>query len=258
MGRCLIDVISHHRDCRLVGGVDRADALTQGEDIGILAGLGRQGCVVGGDVAALIADCDAIIDFSTPQATASAVVLAAEAGCIHVIGSTGFDASQERLIEVAAKATTIVKSANMSRGVTLLTHLLRQATATFGAEFDIEIGDRHHRHKVDAPSGTALLLGQAAASGRGCNLEDQAVYVRHGHPGARRAGTIGFTVSRGGGWIAEHDVTLVSEDECLTLSHRVLERSVFARGAVTAALWARGQKSGLYTMSDVLGIGAGS
>ena len=176
---------------------------------------------------------------------------------MHVIGTTGCSAEDDAKIAAAARHATIVKSGNMSLGVNLLAALVEQASKALGPEdFDIEILEMHHRHKVDAPSGTALLLGEAAARGRAIGLAENSVRVRDGHTGARQAGTVGFATLRGGSVVGDHSVILAGPGERITLSHHAEDRAIFARGAVKAALWARGKKAGLYSMRDVLGLGS--
>ncbi|ESQ73573.1 4-hydroxy-tetrahydrodipicolinate reductase [Asticcacaulis sp. AC402] len=204
---------------------------------------------------------DAVIDFSTPEASLALVEACAGEGLsrprplVHVIGSTGFTAEQRDQLFRFADEVVIIQSGNFSLGVNLLMGLLKQAAARLAAEdWDIEIVEAHHRRKVDAPSGTALMLGEAAAYGRNVRLEDVKVAARDGITGARKAGDIGFSVIRGGGIVGEHSAVLASEDEILTLSHSARDRTLFARGAIQAALWGRKQKAGFYDMQDVLGL----
>jgi 4-hydroxy-tetrahydrodipicolinate reductase len=203
--------------------------------------------------------CDVIVDFSTPDASlALARACAERGGPALVIGSTGFAAGRMRVLDAAAKRIALVRSGNFSLGVNLLMGLVQQAAIALpGADWDIEVFEAHHRRKVDAPSGTALMLGEAAASGRGVHLDQVAERVRDGVTGARRPGSIGFSVMRGGGLVGEHSVTFAAEDEIITLSHSARDRSLFARGAVEAAIWAVGRPPGLYDMMDVLGFRRG-
>jgi 4-hydroxy-tetrahydrodipicolinate reductase len=203
-----------------------------------------------------LARCDVVIDFSTADASATLAARAAEAGRpALVIGSTGFDAGQRAAIERAAEHIPIVLSGNFSLGVNVLLGLARQAARALGPEsFDIEVFEAHHKRKVDAPSGTALMLGEAAAEGRGSTLSELRAPVHEGVGEPRRAGTIGFSVLRGGGIVGEHTVVFAGEDEILTLSHSARDRSLFARGAVEAALWVVGRSPGLYDMQAVLGF----
>lgn len=195
------------------------------------------------------------LDFTAPQATLDALnALAATPVRAAVIGTTGFAAEHEQQIEAHAKRIAVVRSGNFSLGVTLLAALVEQAAQKLGSDWDIEISEAHHRRKVDAPSGTALLLGEAAAKGRGKTLQELRLAPHHGATGARKAGAIGFSVTRAGGIVGEHDVRFGAEHEILTLSHQALDRGVFADGALAAALWAAGKPPGLYSMRDVLGL----
>jgi 4-hydroxy-tetrahydrodipicolinate reductase len=195
-----------------------------------------------------------VLDFTAPDATLAYAELSAQARIVHVIGTTGIGPEHEDRLKAAARHCRIVRSGNMSLGVNLLAGLLRRAAATLGPDWDIEIVEMHHRHKVDAPSGTALLLGRAAAQGRGIELEEQSVRVRDGHTGPRPPGAVGFASLRGGSVVGEHTVTLAGEGERIELTHRAESRDIFARGALRAALWAFDKKPGLYDMNDVLGL----
>ncbi|WOI53386.1 4-hydroxy-tetrahydrodipicolinate reductase [Parvularcula sp. LCG005] len=197
---------------------------------------------------------DVLIDFTLPKAAAQFATACSAKGVALVTGTTGLDADQQATVERAAKYIPIVQAGNFSLGVNVLTALVEQAAGLL-KDFDIEITEAHHRFKVDAPSGTALMLGHAAAAGRDVELDAAAVYAREGQTGARQEGQIGFSVIRGGGIIGDHDVSLISETEQVTLSHRALDRSLFAKGALVAAKWAKGRAPGLYSMRDVLGMG---
>ncbi|NHK28014.1 4-hydroxy-tetrahydrodipicolinate reductase [Parvularcula flava] len=197
---------------------------------------------------------DVVIDFTAPDHTMSLLETCLREKSALVIGTTGFSDEQEEKIRQAAEKIAIVKAGNMSLGINLLTLLVEQAAAALGPDYDIEIHEAHHRHKKDAPSGTALMLGEAAATGRKVSLKDQAVYAREGQTGVRPEGAIGFSVTRAGGIIGEHEVLFGAEEEIISLSHKALDRSVFARGAVTAAGWVAGREPGLYSMRDVLGL----
>jgi 4-hydroxy-tetrahydrodipicolinate reductase len=225
-----------------------------GRDLGEIAGLGMLGLPVGEDPVTLFARAEAVIDFTIPQATRLHAELAAQARAIHVIGTTGLGPEEEEAIERAALHTAVVHAANMSLGVNLLLALVEQVGRSLDPDYDIEVVEMHHRHKVDAPSGTALALGRAAATGRGVDLDKVAQKVRDGHTGARRRGDIGFATLRGGDVVGEHTVVFAAEGERIELTHKASTREVFARGAVRAALWARGKPSGLYGMKDVLGL----
>ena len=254
MGRALIRMVAETAGVTLVGAVERHGASVIGQDAGVLAGLPPLGVMVSEDPLALFVKADGVLDFTTPAATLRFAEIAAQARIVHVIGTTGLSAEDEAAIDAAARHAPIVKSGNMSLGVNLLALLVRQAARALDPSFDIEIAEMHHRHKVDAPSGTALLLGAAAAEGRGVRLDEAAVRVRDGHTGPRPEGAIGFATLRGGSLAGDHSVLFAGEGETVTLSHHAADRSIFARGAVKAALWARGRKPGRYSMADVLGL----
>lgn len=254
MGRELIKAVHDTPGCVLAGAVEQSGSLALGQDAGLLAGLGKIGVVIGDDTLEQFARVDAVLDFTVPAATVEFAGLAANARIVHVIGTTGFTAEQEVKIAAAGRHATIVKAGNMSLGVNLLTALVKKVAAALDPDFDIEVVEMHHRHKIDAPSGTALMLGEAAAQGRGVKLSDVAVKVRDGHPGARKRGEIGFATLRGGSVIGEHTVIFASEGERIEISHKASDRSLFSRGAVKAALWGKGKPPGVYSMLDVLGL----
>ena len=255
MGRTLIRAIHETPGATLAGAVERAGSPFLGQDAGELAGVGRLGVVLGDDPLAAFARADGVLDFTAPSASVEFAGYAAQARIAHVIGTTGCSSADDAAIAAAARHATIVKSGNMSLGVNLLAALVEQAARALGPdEFDVEIVEMHHRHKVDAPSGTALMLGRAAAAGRGVSLEDNSVRVRDGHTGPREQGAIGFATLRGGSVVGDHSVILAGPGERIVLSHHAEDRSLFARGAVRAALWARARKPGLYSMRDVLGL----
>lgn len=254
MGQMLVREIAATAGCVLAGGTEAPGSAALGRDIGELAGLGPVQLKVGSDPAALFAAADAVIDFTTPKATLAHAALAAASGKAHVIGTTGLEPEQLAAIDEAARRTAIVRSPNMSLAVNLLFALVEQTASRLGPDFDIEIFEIHHRHKVDAPSGTALALGEAAARGRKVKLSESAVRGRDGITGARKAGTIGFASSRGGSEVGDHVVMFCGEQERLELNHRATGRQIYAKGAVRAALWARGRPPGLYGMRDVLGL----
>ncbi len=255
MGRTLIKTISETPGVALVGALERSGAADLDEDAGVLAGLPALGVEISDDPLPLLMHADGIIDFSTPAAAVELAALAAQARIVHVVGTTGLSEADLRKLEAAGRHAVIVRSGNMSLGVNLLAALVRQAAKALGEDFDIEIVEMHHRMKVDAPSGTALMLGEAAAEGRGIDLKSNSARGRDGITGARKRGDIGFAALRGGGVIGDHSVIFAGDGERLTLSHQAEDRTLFARGALKAALWARGQKPGLYAMSDVLGLG---
>ncbi|MEZ5803432.1 MAG: 4-hydroxy-tetrahydrodipicolinate reductase [Rhizobiaceae bacterium] len=255
MGQALARVIHATRGVRIVGAVERAGSPQLGKDIGELAGLGSLGVAISDDPLPVFAKADGVLDFTAPAATVEFAGYAAQARIAHIIGTTGCTPEDDAKIAAAARHATIVKSGNMSLGVNLLAALVEQAAKALGPEdFDIEVLEMHHRHKVDAPSGTALLLGEAAARGRDIGLGENSVRVRDGVTGARVAGTIGFATLRGGSVIGEHSVIFAGGGERIVLSHHAEDRSLFASGAVKAALWAQGRKPGLYSMRDVLGL----
>ncbi|CAA2143353.1 4-hydroxy-tetrahydrodipicolinate reductase [Hyphomicrobium sp. ghe19] len=254
MGRELIRAIAAEPGCSVSGATETPGSSVLGKDIGELAGLEHLGIAVTSDAAAVIAGADAIVDFTIPKASVEFARLAASSGTADIIGTTGFDAEALAAIADAAKRTPIVKAGNMSLGLNLLQALTRQVAAALGNDYDIEIVEMHHRAKIDAPSGTALMLGEAAAAGRKIALEDHSVRVRDGHTGPRRAGDIGFATLRGGSVVGDHTVIFAGEGERIELTHRAADRGIFARGAVRAALWSKGRAPGLYAMTDVLGI----
>jgi len=255
MGQTLIRLIHSIEGVRLHAAVERVGSPFVGKDAGEIAGLGPTGVIIGDDPLNAFLDAEGVLDFTSPAATVEFSGLAAQARIVHVIGTTGCSADDNAGIAAAARHARIVKSGNMSLGVNLLSVLAEQAARALDPDdWDIEILEMHHKHKVDAPSGTALLFGEAAAKGRGIDLASKSVRVRDGHTGAREAGTIGFATLRGGSVIGEHSVLFAGEGEIVTLSHSAADRSIFARGAIKAALWARDKKPGLYSMLDVLGL----
>lgn len=255
MGRAIIGEILRTDGCALAGGTERDGHAAIGQDLGALAGLEDVGLDVCGDAESLIADADAVIEFSTPDATLRHATLAKTHGTAHVIGTTGLDSDAENLLGKIALETPIVWAANMSLGVNLLCGLAEQVARSLGPDaFDIEIIEIHHRQKIDAPSGTALALGQAAARGRGVALEDVADRGRDGITGARSNGAIGFAALRGGDVVGDHSVIFAGIGERIELTHKASDRGIYARGAVHAARWLEGRPAGLYTMADVLGL----
>jgi 4-hydroxy-tetrahydrodipicolinate reductase len=254
MGRTLVKAIAEAKGLTLAGALEDARSPLIGKDAGVLAGLPESGVKLASDAAALLEKADGIIDFTVPAATVAFAALAAKFGKVHVIGTTGLSASDEAKIKEAAKTAKIVKSGNMSLGVNLLAALTKRVAKTLDDSFDIEVLEMHHNQKVDAPSGTALLLGRAAAEGRGIDLDQHAVKAREGHTGKRNPGDIGFATLRGGSVVGEHTVMFAGPAERIELTHKAEDRMIFARGALHAALWARGQKPGLYSMLDVLGL----
>lgn len=252
MGRAVIAEVLTAPGLTLAGGIDRPE---QGPaaDLGTLAGTEPLGVTAGSDVDALLAVSDVLIEFSSPAATLANAARVAAAGRAHVVGTTGLDPEQERDLAACAQHAAILWSANMSLGVTLMTALVERMARSLDDGFDIEIVEMHHRHKVDAPSGTALALGRAAAQGRNVALNDAAVRGRDGLVGARRTGEIGFSALRGGDVVGDHRVVFAGLGERLELAHIATDRRIYARGAVRAARWLQGRSPGLYTMADVLG-----
>ena len=255
MGLALVRAAAARKDLRVTGAAARKGAEAEGHDIGVLAGLDALGVLVTAEVTSAAKKADVWIDFSTPDATRAAVqTLPSTRVRAAIIGITGIDAAGEAAIGEAAKKIAIVQSGNFSLGVNVLAGLVRQATTRLGPDWDIEIVESHHRRKVDAPSGTALMLGEAAAAGRGHTLHDLRIAPRDGIVGSRPEGGIGMAVVRGGGLVGEHEVILACETETLRFTHQAADRSIFAVGALHAALWAVTQKPGLYSMQDVLGL----
>ncbi|MEM6383403.1 MAG: 4-hydroxy-tetrahydrodipicolinate reductase [Pseudomonadota bacterium] len=254
MGRALVRAVEEAGGAKLSGAVEREGSEHLGRDAGPLAGLQETGVVVTDDPLPVFAASDAVLDFTAPEATLFYNELAAQARIVHVIGTTGMMPVDEVKLDAAARHAVIVKSGNMSLGVNVLAVLVEKAAAALGPEWDIEIIEAHHRGKVDAPSGTGYLLGDAAAHGRGIDLADRAVFTRHGETGARPDGAIGFASVRGGSIVGDHTALFAGPAERITLGHHAEDRSLFARGAVKAALWGHGRKPGRYTMRDVLGL----
>ncbi|MGH6817011.1 MAG: 4-hydroxy-tetrahydrodipicolinate reductase [Hyphomicrobiaceae bacterium] len=254
MGREVIRAVHANQNCTLVGGTEPPGSIALDQDIGLLAGLGKLNIKITDDPQELVAKVDAIVDFTAPKASAAFAGLAAEARIVHAIGTTGLSEADEAAIAAAARRTTIVAAGNMSLGVNLLVALTRKVAEALDEDFDIEIVEMHHNRKVDAPSGTALMLGAAAAAGRRVTLKERSIRVRDGHTGARRKGDIGFAALRGGNVVGDHTIIFAGEGERIELSHRASDRGIFARGAVKAALWARGKGPGLFGMADVLGL----
>ena len=254
MGRLLLQTVLTTPGASLAGGLEQPGHPALGEDLGTLAGAQPVGIKAGADTSALFAAADVVIDFSAPAAVLANAPLAAAHGTALVVGTTGLGGEHRAALSAAAQAVPVVAAANMSIGVNLLLGLTRRVAGILGPEWDIEIVEMHHRHKVDAPSGTALALGEAAAAGRGTALAEAAVRVRDGHTGARPAGAIGFATLRGGDVVGEHTVIFAGEGERIELTHKAASRGIFAGGAVRAALWCEGRVPGLYGMPDVLGL----
>lgn len=254
MGRALIRAVTEADGAALVGAVEREGSPELGRDAGELAGIDKLGVNLVADPLEVFAHADGVLDFTAPAATLRFAELAAQARIVHVIGTTGCTPEDDARLAAAARHAVLIKSGNMSLGVNLLAQLVREAARALGPEYDVEVLEMHHRMKVDAPSGTALLLGRAAAEGRRIDLAEHSVRSRDGHTGARGLGDIGFATLRGGTVVGEHTVVLAGPHERIELTHRAEDRSIFARGAVRAALWGTSRKPGLYSMADVLGL----
>ncbi|NNE53434.1 MAG: 4-hydroxy-tetrahydrodipicolinate reductase [Sulfitobacter sp.] len=258
MGQMLIAQVMASDRMRLVAAIERPGHDWLGQDVGEAMGGAAIGVSVTDDAAAAFSGADAVIDFTAPAATVAFSEMAAEAGCVHVIGTTGMSEDEIAQLSPAAEKTVIVRAGNMSLGVNLLTQLTRRVAAALDADYDIEVIEAHHNQKVDAPSGTALMLGEAAAAGRGVSLKEVSDRGRDGITGARRRGDIGFSAIRGGDIVGEHDVMFAAAGERIILRHVASDRTVFARGALKAALWGQGRAPGHYDMLDVLGMSDGS
>ena len=254
MGQMLIRTVLESDAARLVGAVERPGHDWVGQDLGEAMGGAGLGVTVADDPLEPFAVAQAILDFTSPAASLEFAGLAAQTRAVHVIGTTGFTDDQLSALEPASRHAVIVQAGNMSLGVNLLTILTRKVAAALDEAFDIEIVETHHRHKVDAPSGTALMLGEAAAEGRGVDLAAVSDRGRDGITGARKEGAIGFAALRGGDVVGEHDVVFAAPGERIVLRHVATDRAIFARGALKAALWGQGQKPGRYDMADVLGL----
>ena len=254
MGQMLIKTVSDSDQARLVGVVERAGHDWIGQDVGEAMGGQALGVTVTDDPLEAFAQAQAVIDFTAPEATLEFAALAAQARCVHVIGTTGMSDEQIAALEPASRHAVIVRAGNMSLGVNLLVQLTKKVAAALDEDFDIEIIEGHHHHKVDAPSGTALMLGEAAAEGRGVKLADVSDRGRDGITGARKRGDIGFHAIRGGDIVGEHDVLFAAPGERIVLRHLATDRAIFARGALKAALWGQGKAPGQYDMVDVLGL----
>ncbi len=254
MGQMLIETIQASGSAELVGAVEREGHAWVGKDLGEVMGGTAIGITVTDDPIVAFSKAQAVIDFTAPKATLEFSSIAAQARVVHVIGTTGMSDEEIAQLEPASRHAVIVRAGNMSLGVNLLTKLTEKVAAALDEDFDIEIIEAHHHHKVDAPSGTALMLGEAAASGRGVKLSDVRDSGRDGITGARRKGDIGFTAIRGGDIVGEHDVLFAAAGERIVLRHIATDRGIFARGALKAALWGLDKKPGQYDMLDVLGL----
>ena len=256
MGQMLIRAVHDDPGTMLCGVTERPGHEWIGRDLGEAMGGSARGVTVSGDPLEVFASAQAVIDFTAPEATLENAALAAQARCVHVIGTTGFTDEQIAKLEPAQRHSVQIRAGNMSLGVNLLTLITKQVAAALDEDFDIEIVEMHHHHKVDAPSGTALMLGEAAAEGRGITLADVADRGRDGQTGARKRGDIGFAALRGGDVVGEHEVIFAGAGERIVLKHIATDRMLFARGAVRAARWGQGKQPGAYDMLDVLGMGS--
>ncbi|NDU99740.1 4-hydroxy-tetrahydrodipicolinate reductase [Pseudoroseicyclus tamaricis] len=254
MGQVLVRLVTASPALKLVGALDREGSDWLGRDIGEAMGGAALGVTVSDDPVATIAKAQAVIDFTAPDATVAYAELTAQARAVHVIGTTGFEAEHLAALHAAARHAVMIRAGNMSLGVNLLARLTEKVAAALDAAFDIEVIEAHHRHKVDAPSGTALMLGEAAAKGRGITLSDHSERGRDGQTGPRGEGAIGFSAIRGGDIIGEHSVLFAGEGERIELRHVATDRSLFARGALKAAVWGQDKHPGEYDMFDVLGL----
>lgn len=253
MGRTLVAALSETPDMKLTAALERSGHADLGKDAGELAGLGSAKVTLSDNAKAALAEADAVLDFTTPAASIALAEAAASRGIVHVIGTTGLTPADMTRLKAAAQKAIVVQSGNMSLAVNLMAALVREAAKVL-PNYDVEIVELHHRMKVDAPSGTALLLGEAAARGRNVSLGDKSVRGRDGQTGARKDGAIGFASLRGGTVVGEHTVIIAGPSERIELTHRAEDRMIFARGAIAAARWGQGKAPGLYSMADVLGL----
>lgn len=254
MGQMLAQTVAESDSATLIGALERPGHDWIGRDLGQAMGGAPNGVIVSDDPVATIAQARAVIDFTAPAATLAYAELCAQARVVHVIGTTGFTPEDLEVLTRAARHATMIRAGNMSLGVNLLTSLTRRVAAALGEDWDIEIVESHHHHKVDAPSGTALMLGEAAAEGRGKSLAELRTPAREGITGARAPGSIGFAALRGGDVVGEHDVIFAGAGERVVLRHLATDRAIFARGALRAALWGQDKGPGAYDMLDVLGL----
>jgi len=254
MGRMLIEAVVDHPDCQLKAAIARTGSSLIGSDAGEVAGIGKKNMAIVDDLAAVINDIDVLIDFSLPDATEKTMQLCADHGVAMVIGTTGLNDEQEKILNDASRQIPIVYAGNYSTGVNLSLKLLEIATKAFGDTADVEVIEAHHKHKIDAPSGTAFMMAEAVANARGQHLKDVAVYGREGQTGARKQGSIGIHAVRGGEIIGDHTVMFIADGEMVEITHKARSRMTFAAGAVRAAVWLIAQKAGRYDMKDVLGL----
>ncbi|MGP5371572.1 4-hydroxy-tetrahydrodipicolinate reductase [Psychrobacter alimentarius] len=254
MGRMLIEAVNDNPQITLNAAIERQGSSLVGADAGEVAAIGHLNVQIVDDLQAVVDDIDVLIDFSMPDATEKNMQVCAEHNVAMVIGTTGFNEQQEQVLEKASEKIAIVYAGNYSTGVNLSLKLLEMAAKAFGAEADVEVIEAHHKHKIDAPSGTAYMMAEAVADARGQNLKDVAVYGREGQTGEREAGTIGIHAIRGGEIIGDHTVMFIADGEVVEITHRARARMTFAAGAVRAATWVIQQPTGQYNMQDVLGL----
>ena len=254
MGRMLIEAVNDNPQTTLKAAIERQGSSLVGADAGEVAAIGRLDVQIVDDLTSVVDDIDVLIDFSLPDATEKNMQLCAEHNVAMVIGTTGFNEQQEQVLATASEQTAIVYAGNYSTGVNLSLKLLEMAAKAFGTEADVEVIEAHHKHKIDAPSGTAYMMAEAVADARGQNLKEVAVYGREGQTGAREAGTIGIHAIRGGEIIGDHTVMFIADGEVVEITHRARARMTFAAGAVRAATWVIQQEVGQYNMQDVLGL----
>ena len=254
MGRMLIEAVNDNTQTTLSAAIERQGSSLVGADAGEVAAIGCLDVQIVDDLQAVISDIDVLIDFSLPDATEQNMQICAEHSVAMVIGTTGFNEQQEQVLATASEQIAIVYAGNYSTGVNLSLKLLDMAAKAFGNDADVEVIEAHHKHKIDAPSGTAYMMAEAVAEARGQNLKDVAVYGREGQTGEREAGTIGIHAIRGGEIIGDHTVMFIADGEVVEITHRARARMTFAAGAVRAATWIIQQKAGQYNMQDVLGL----
>ena len=254
MGRMLIEALQDNPQTTLTAAIERQGSSLVGADAGEVAAIGRLNVKIVDDLQSVIDDIDVLIDFSLPDATEQNMQVCAANNVAMVIGTTGFNVQQEKVLATASEQVAIVYAGNYSTGVNLSLKLLSMAAKAFGTDADVEIIEAHHKHKIDAPSGTAYMMAEAVAEARGQNLKDVAVYGREGQTGAREAGSIGIHAIRGGEIIGDHTVMFIADGEVVEITHRARARMTFAAGAVRAATWIVQQSAGQYNMQDVLGL----
>lgn len=254
MGKILIEAVSLNPNAELGAAVEWSESPFIGADSGELAGLGKNGLLIVDQLAAVLDDFDVLVDFTAPAATVANAKLCADHNKAIIIGTTGCTEQQKTEIAAAAEKTVVCMATNYSTGVNLCFKLLKEAAAILGDDYDVEIVEAHHRHKVDAPSGTALSMGEAVAEGLQRNLKDVAIYGREGQVGARPDKEIGFATVRGGDVVGDHTVMFLADGERVEISHKASSRMSFGRGAIRAAVWSEQQTPGFYSMQDVLGL----